>query len=60
MIELSEKLNRRDYMTENESGYGSRIISRDVQSQKIRLANTRADYSPAIGLHFLNSARNFA
>lgn len=60
MIELSENLNRRDYMTENESGYGSRIISRDVQSQKICLASNRADYSSAIGLHFLNSARSFA
>lgn len=61
MIELSGKLNRRDYMTENESGHGSQIIiNRHVPNQEIRPATTRADHSPAIGLHLLNSARNFA
>lgn len=61
MVELSKKLNRRNYMTENESGYDSKIIiNRHASSQETWLATTRPNHSPAIGLHLLNSARNFA
>lgn len=61
MAGFSTKLNRQDYMTENEFGDGSQIITnRRGGNHKIWLAATLLNYSPAIGLHFLNSPRNLA